>query len=121
MNRAVATLALAVAIVGLPLAGLYCDDTGPVAMACCQDKAPECNQPGNNDDCCNKVPVDKDASAGPTQQLAAKPQWTTVVSFDALLASEPVLVIPVSCLMRGLAPSISDPDPSPPPISVLRL
>jgi hypothetical protein len=120
MMRAVATLALAVALVGLPLAGLYCDDSGPAAMACCKDKASECNQPGKSDDCCSKAPVDKDASAGPTQQLLGKPQWTSVVSFAALVPSAPTLVPPVSSLTRRLVPAMSGPDP-PPSLSVLRV
>lgn len=90
-------------------------------MECCKDRASECNQPGNNDDCCNKVPVDKDASAGSMQQLAAKPQWTSVVSFDALVASAPMVAAPVSSLTRGLAPGISAPDPAPPPPFILRV
>ena len=121
MTRAVATLALAVAIVGLPLAGLFCDDSGPAAMACCRDKASECNQPGQNDDCCRKAPIDKDASAGPTQQLAGKPHWTSVISFDALVASAPTLVTLVASLTPRLAPATSGPDPAPPPVSVLRV
>ena len=121
MTRAVATVALAAAIVGLPLAGLYCDDSGPAAMACCQDKASECNQPGQNDDCCRKAPIDKDASAGPTHQLAGKPQWTSVISFDALVASAPTLVTLVTSFTPRLAPATSGPDPSPPPHSVLRV
>jgi hypothetical protein len=70
---AVATLALAVALVASPVTVLYCDNSGPAAMACCKNKASECNQPGKTDDCCSKAPTDKDAFTGPTHQLAGKP------------------------------------------------
>ena len=121
MTRAAATLGLAVAIVGLPLAGLYCDDSGPAAMACCRDKASECNQPGQNDDCCSKAPIDKDAAAGPNQQLAGKPQWTGLISFDALVPSSPTPVLPALSHALLLKATSRGPDPAPPPRSVLRV
>ena len=62
MTRAVATLALSVTLVGSPVASLYCDNSTPAAMACCRNKAPECNQPGTSDDCC-RTPVEKDVFA----------------------------------------------------------
>ena len=121
MTRAVATLALAVALVGSPLAGLYCDDSGPAAMACCKNKASECNQPGKTDDCCSKAPTDKDAFAGPTHQLAGKPHWTSVISIDALVPSAPIPIHLASFLTLRLSHRTARPDPSPPPLSVLRV
>ena len=121
MTKAVATLALAVALIGLPLAGLYCDDSGPAAMACCKNKASECNQPGKTDDCCRKAPIDKDASAGPTQQLAGKPQWTCVISLDALVPSAPSIVTLASSLTPRLSHRTAWADPPPPRLSILRV
>ncbi len=118
--RAVATLALAGAIVGSPLAGLYCDDSGPAAMACCQTKASECNQPGKTDDCCRNVPVEK-AAAGPSQQGAGKPQWTFVVSLDALLPSTPTAVARTSALTPRRSHRNTWADLAPPPLSILRV
>ena len=119
--RAVATLALAGAIVGSPLADLYCDDSGAAAMACCQNKASECNQPGKTDDCCRKIPVEKDASASPGQPLAGKPSWTSVISFDLLVPSAPTAVTLTSSLTPRLSHRTTWPDLAPPPLSVLRV
>ena len=121
MTRAVATLALAVAIVGSPLAGLYCNDLGAAAMACCQDKASECNQPGKTDDCCRKVPVEKDAAAGTGQQFAGKPLWTSVISFDALVPSTPTAVILASSLTPRFVHRATRADLAPPSLSILRV
>lgn len=121
MTRAVATLALAVAIGGSPLVGLYCDDSGPAAMACCQNKASECNQPGKTDDCCRKVPVEKDAAAGPSQRLAGKPQWTFVVSLDALVPSTPTAVVLASPSTPRLSHRTPWADLAPPPLAILRV
>lgn len=90
-------------------------------MACCQNKASECNQPGKNDDCCRKIPVERDASAGPSQQLAGKPSWTSVVCFDALVPSTPTAVVLPSSLTPRLSHRITWPDPPPPPLSILRV
>lgn len=119
--RAVATVALAVSVVGSPLAG-YCDDSNPAAMACCRDNASECNQPGGpTDDCCRKTPVDKDASTGPSQQLAGKPYWTFVVSLDALIPSATTAISLPSFLTPRRALSTACADLAPPPLSVLRV
>lgn len=117
-------LALAVAIVGSPLAGLYCNDLGAAAMACCQNqnKASECNQPGKVDDCCRKVPVEKDAAADVTsQQLAGKPPWTSVISFDALVPSVPTAVTRASSLTPRPLHRAARADLAPPPLSILRV
>ncbi len=113
-------LALAVAIVGSPLAGLYCDDSGPAAMACCQNKASECNQPGKTDDCCRKVPVEK-ATAGPGQQLPGTPHWTSVVSLDALVPSTPTAAVRTSSLTPRPSHRTTWADLAPPPLSILRV
>lgn len=121
MTKAAATLVLSVAIVGSPLASLYCVASGPAAMACCQNKASECNQPGKTDDCCRKIPLEKDASAGSGQQLTGKPSWTSVVGFDALVTCTPTAVfLPLSVTPR-LSHRITWPDPAPPPLSILRV
>lgn len=93
MVKGLATVLLTVALVGSPLSALYCNDTGPAAMACCQGQMSECNRPGATEDCCKKVPIEKEASSGPTQLAAAKPHWTFVVSLEAGL---PVAVAAVS-------------------------
>lgn len=72
MAKAFAVFALAFSLVGSPLAALYCNDAGPAEMACCKDKASECNQPGATDDWCRTVPVQKDTAAGPSQVRAGK-------------------------------------------------
>ncbi len=120
MTRAFATLALTVTLGGSPLASLYCDNSTPAAMACCRNKAPECNQPGKTDDCC-RTPAEKDVFAGSSQQLAGKPQWTSVISFDALVPSAPTPVSLVSFVTPRLSHGSAWPDPAPPPLSILRV
>jgi hypothetical protein len=122
MLKAVATAALAVALVGSPLAALDCNDTGPAAMACCQDKASECNQPGKTDDCCRKVPVEKDAAVGPGQVIAGKHNWTSVISNPNALVPAVAKIIPSSSsLTLRPASRTTWADLAPPPLSVLRV
>lgn len=121
MTKVVLTLALAAAVVGLPLAGLHCDDSGPAAMPCCKDKSSGCNQPSTTADCCRKPPIDKDASAGPTLRLAGKPQWTSVIGLEALVPSVPILVGLAPSLAVSLSHRIAWPDPPSPPLSILRV
>ncbi len=118
--RVVSTLALAGAIVGSPLAGLYCDDSGPAAMACCQNRASECNQPGKTDDCCRNVPVEK-GTAGPGQEWVNKPPGASVVSLDALVPSTPRAVVLTSSLTPRLSQRTTWADLAPPPLSILRV
>jgi len=120
MTRAVATLALSVTLVGSPVASLYCDNSTPAAMACCRNKAPECNQPGTSDDCC-RTPVEKDVFAGSSPQLTGKPQWTSVISFDALVPSAPSAVALASSLRPRFSHRTSWADLAPPPLSILRV
>ncbi len=119
MTRVVATLALSVTLGGSPLASLYCDNSTPAAMACCQ-KAPECNRPGKTDDCC-RTPVEKDVFAGSSPQLTGKPQWTSVISFDALVPSAPSAVAVASSLRPRFSHRTSWADLAPPPLSILRV
>jgi hypothetical protein len=122
MMKAVAAAALAVALVGSPLAALDCNDTSAAAMACCQDKGSECNQPGKTDDCCRKVPVAKDAAVGPGQVIAGKPSWTSVINNpDALVRAVAKSIPPISSLTLRPAPRTTWADLAPPPLSVLRV
>ena len=121
MAKAVAAVVLTVALVGSPLAALYCNDLSPAAMACCKDRASECNQPGKTDDCCRKAPVEKGAAAGPSQVTAGKPSWTFVVSLDALVPVVAKCAAPVSSLTLRPASRSEWADLPPPPLSVLRV
>jgi hypothetical protein len=116
------TIALAaVGLLGSPVAGLYCPSDDPAAMACCQQKASECNQPGASDDCCRTVPVDKGTTYSPSHVLAGKAEWTSAPAPDGLV---PIVILvgpsrsghafgPVS---HGAAPDLG-----PPPLFVLRV
>ncbi len=121
MSKAFAALWLAAAVMGSPLAALYCDDASPASMACCQDKASECNQPGATDDCCRKVPVGKDAAAGPNQVTAGKPTWASISGLDALVPVVAPIAPPISSLSLPTAAHTGWADLAPPPLSVLRL
>jgi hypothetical protein len=120
MTRAVATLALAVALGTAPFAALYCDKSTPAAMACCQNKASECNKPAASSDCC-PAPVEKDASNAATQSLTGKPQWTSVISFDALVGVPQHLVVLATTLMPRLQHRITWADTPPATLSILRV
>jgi hypothetical protein len=121
MVKSVAALSLAVALVSLPLAPLYCNDTGPKAMACCREKAANCNQPGTaGDDCCRNVPVEK-AAAGPGQVIAGKPAWTAHISVDAVVPGvAPSGAAFSSVALRSTVRTIAA-DLAPPPLFVLRV
>jgi hypothetical protein len=121
MLKLVAALAVASALVAAPLAALYCNTSGPAAMACCQQKASECNQPGANDDCCRTVPVDKGTTHSPSHVLTGKPEWTSTPAPDG--------VVPVAALVDsskcahafGPVWHGAAPDLRPPPLFVLRV
>ena len=123
MLKGLATVLLAVALVGSPLSVLFCDDTGPAAMACCQAQMTECNSPGSTADCCNKVPIEKEASSGPTQLAAAKPNWMFAVSLEAGLPVTPAeAALPGATTLRLRPYSRTTwADLAPPPPSILRL
>jgi hypothetical protein len=122
MLKVVAAAALAVALVGSPLAALDCNDTSAAAMACCQDKASECNRPGKTDDCCRKVPVEKDAAVGPGQVIAGKPSWTSVINNpDALVRAVAKSIPLIPSLTLRPASRTTWADLAPPPLSVLRV
>ncbi len=117
MARTIAALAFAVASAGSPLAVLYCEDSGPAAMACCQGDASECNQPGKTADCCRVVPTAQDGAV----TLAKAPE--TPSKFHAVFLSlEPAPVLWLADLRPtvGAAP-LRPADLSPPRSPILRI
>jgi hypothetical protein len=111
----------AVGLLGSPVASLYCPSEGPAAMACCQQKASECNQPGANDDCCRTVPVDKGTTDGPSHVLAGKPEWTSAPALDGVVPV--VILVEPSKFGHAFGPVShgAAPDLGPPPLFVLRV
>ncbi|HSB61718.1 MAG TPA: hypothetical protein VLI67_08355, partial [Vicinamibacteria bacterium] len=99
----------------------YCNDVSPAAMACCEEKAAGCNQPGSTDDCCRKVPVEKDAATAPGQQLAPKPHATSMTGLDAVAPFAPTMAAPPPGLAPAPPQRTAWADLAPPPLSVLRL
>ena len=123
MLKGLATVLLTVALVGSPLSVLFCDDTGPAAMACCQGRMTECNRPGSTADCCKMGPIEKEAPSGPTQLAAAKPNWTFAVSLEAGLPVTPAAAALPGARALRLRPCSRTAwaDLAPPLPSILRL
>jgi hypothetical protein len=112
--------AVAIALLGVPLAPLYCGGDDPGAMACCREQANECNQPGaQDDDCCRDTPQDDVTvtALGPAKAYPlAKVQLTAVAGSDLALsgAGAPLAAVHVLAVERPL-------NRPPPPLSVLRI
>ena len=121
MAKGLAAVLLTIAVVGSPLSALFCNDTGPAAMACCQGQMSECNRPGSTEDCCKKVPIEKEASSAPTQPAAAKQHWTFAVSLEAgLPVTVAAVALPRSTDLRP-GSRTAWADLAPPPPSILRV
>lgn len=112
-----AAFAVAIALAGSPVAGLYCDDANPAAMACCRDKASECNQPGKTEDCCRVSPAGQETPA-----LVAKAPDARNTAHAAVLSfvETPTLQRVVPHLQIGPLPARAA-DLSPPRSPILRI
>lgn len=112
-----AAFAVAIALAGSPVAGLYCDDANPAAMACCRDKASECNQPGKTEDCCRVSPAGQETPA-----LVAKAPDARNTAHAAVLSfvETPTLQPVVPHLQIGPLPARAA-DLSPPRSPILRI
>jgi hypothetical protein len=119
MSKLVAALALAPALVSAPFVAVYCDDASSRAMACCRDKASECNTPGATDDCCKKMPTEKGTMNGTAQVRAEKRESTPTPMHGAvaLAATRSGKSAQLSTRTRGTAAL----DTSPALPSVLRV
>lgn len=115
------TLALtSLALLGSPLAALFCPRTDPAAMACCQNNPQGCNKAGKSDDCCRTVPNDGNASGTLVKSPQAGAPMHTVALMPAPVAAVPVPTAPLS--HRLLVANQHLPLDLPPPLlSTLRI
>ena len=113
-------VALAIALLGVPLAPLYCGGDAPGAMTCCREQANECNQPGaQDDDCCRDTPQD---DATMTALSPARAHALANVQLAAVSGSDSTVIGAGAALVAAHVLAVERPvNRPPPPLSVLRI
>ena len=119
--RRLALAIVTLALLGFPVAALYCVGDDPAARACCRQQANECNRPGEKDDCCRTVPGGGQAAA---VAVAAQAERLGSLS-QATLPVDAIGVAPIGAGRASVALGIRlhdlPQDLPPPPVSVLRI
>lgn len=121
MVKTVVALAVAASLLGSPLGALFCDGSGAVAMGCCKDAANHCNNPGANDECCRKVPADRNATNGPSHVYSGRPKRSSNQTPEGIAPVASLVVSPRSTQAPASALRSRKSDLALPSLFVLRI
>lgn len=115
-------VAVAVALLGTPMAALYCNPSDAASMACCKEDMTGCNLPGKTEDCCREVPQDQEtATVTVKAERLAKIDLAALALEPAALPTGVAMSAPSRTCFAVTIPLFGAAAPSPPRTPILRI